>query len=232
MEGQLVGRGPKKSVNDDDFPKRRRPQESGGATARSVSPRVAGSNTRCLTPRDAGEPEEDARTPDGSGAAADGNPTPEEASRRSSGGPGGSVVDDNDGEGSGGRAEAEVRGSADSPGGTLDSAASGPSASDSYVKVAETSCRAGSSGEGTPEPVEKGSQCSWGLHTDGRVPPCSKKPRYALSFTCLREEAGGIDREELGDWRILCPLHAATASYVMMGKAEVTLRQWCEDVCG
>ena len=69
--------------------------------------------------------EENARTPDGRKAAADGNPTPEEASRRSSGGPGGSVVNDNDGEGGGGRADAEVRGSADSPGGTLNSAVSG-----------------------------------------------------------------------------------------------------------
>ena len=114
MAGQYVGRGPKKSVDDDDFLKRRRPQESGGATARSVSPRVAGSNTRCLTPRDAGEPEEDARTPDGSGAAADGSPTPVEASRRKEigRGPGGSVVEgtkDDGGEGSGGRAGAEVR---------------------------------------------------------------------------------------------------------------------------
>ena len=105
------------------------------------------------------EPAASVWTPDGSDAVADGGPPPAGARRRECCGQGGSIV----GEGHGGqRNGADVGASAGSAGGTLDSAGSVPSTSDSYVRVSETTCRADLMGEGTPQPRGVGLQCSWG----------------------------------------------------------------------
>ena len=164
--------------------------------------------------------------PDGSDAAADGDPPLDGACGRLCGSQGGSIV----GEGCGGRDEAEV-GVTGSAGGTLDSAGTGPSTSDSYVKVSETSCRADLVGGGTPLPRGVGLQCSWGTHTSGQVPACLVEPQYVVPLTCWRCEEGGQDHDELGGWRDLCPLHAATVSYVLMADTEDSFRQWYIEAC-
>ena len=125
----------------------RRPREASGAASRSVSPRLEGSDTRCSTPQETDVLAESVPIPDGSDSVADGDPPLDGACGRSCGSQGGSNV----GEGCGGRDEAEV-GVTGSAGGTLDSAGTGPSTSDSYVRVSETSCRADLMGEGTPQP--------------------------------------------------------------------------------
>ena len=66
------------------------------------------------------------------------------------------------------------------------------------------------------------------------------RPQYEVPLTCWKCEEGGpaleapglqFAREELGDWKDLCPLHAATVSYVLMADTEDSLRQWYEEVC-
>ena len=182
----------------------RRPRDDRGATSRSKSPRVTGSDTRCSTPRDAESPDEFVRTPDGSDSAADGNPSPDGVRRREpwfSGHQGGSIVEDNGGEGCSGRSGAEVGASGGLPGSALDSTGSGTCTSDGYVKVSVTPRRADLLGEGTPQPSGIGLQCSWGMHTAGQVPKCLMRPRYEVPLTCFRPEDGEDGREELGDWK-------------------------------
>ena len=159
---------PRTLAEGEDVRTLRRPREAGGATSRSVSPRLEGSDTRCSTPKEKEVLAESVPIPDGSDAAADGDPPLDGACGRLGGSQGGSIV----GEGRGGRVEAEVGVSSGSAGGTLDSAGTGPSTSDSYVRVSETSCRADSMGGGTPQPGGVGLQCSWGMHTAGQVPAC------------------------------------------------------------
>ena len=172
----------------------RRPRETEGATSRSVSPRLAGNDTRCSnasSPRETEVAAEPVPNPDGGGAVvADGNPPPDGACGRKGladgnvaacGSQGGSIVFDNDGEGVAerqGGAEGGV--SAGAAGGTLESAGSSPSTSAGYVKVSETSSRADLLGEGTPSRSGIGPQCSWGMHTAGRVEGCLMKPRYEV----------------------------------------------------
>ena len=165
--------------------------------------------------------------PGGSDAVADGGPPPAGACGRSCGSQGGSIV----GEGRGGRDEAEVGVSAGSAGGTLDSAGTGPSTSDSYARVSETSYRADLMGEGTPQPRGVGLQCSWGMHTAGQVPACLVEPQYTVPLACWRCEEGGLGHDELGGWRDLCPLHAATVSYVLMADTEDSFRKWYYEAC-
>ena len=121
-------------------------------------------------------------------------------------------------------------------GGTLESAGSSPSTSAGYVKVSETSSRIYFLCEGTPSPSGIGLQCSWGKHTAGRVAGCRMRPRYEVPLTCWECEGEGLapgapGRVELGDWKDLCPLHAATVSYVLMADTEDSFRQWYEEAC-
>ena len=62
------------------------------------------------------------------------------------------------------------------------------------------------------------------------------KPRYEVPLTCWECEGEGLalgapGRVELGDWKDLCPLHAATVSYVLMADTEDSFREWYEDAC-
>ena len=57
------------------------------------------------------------------------------------------------------------------------------------------------------------------------------RPQYEVPLTCCRPEEGGLGHEELGDWKDLCPLHAATVSYVLMADTEDSFRQWYIEAC-
>ena len=57
------------------------------------------------------------------------------------------------------------------------------------------------------------------------------RPQYEVPLTCCRPEEGGLGHEELGDWKDLCTLHAATVSYVLMADTEDSFRQWHIEAC-
>ena len=57
------------------------------------------------------------------------------------------------------------------------------------------------------------------------------RPQYGIPLTCWKREEGGLGREELGDWKDFCPLHAATVSYVLMADTEDSFRQWYVEAC-
>ena len=176
---------------------------------------------------------------------ADGKPPPVAARRRkeiadgyiaSCSDPGGSTVNDQSGEVVAERQEVEGGVSAGEAGGTLDSAGSSPSTAADYVKVSEPSSLADPAGEGTPSRGGAGRQCSWGMHTAGRVERCLMRPQYEVPLTCLECEGEGLAPgasgcQDLGSWKDLCPLHAAAVSYVLMAANEDSFREWYREAC-
>ena len=68
------------------------------------------------------------------------------------------------------------------------------------------------------------------------------KPQCEVPLICWRRGYEGCDGgperqraarkgERLGEWKDLCPMHAAAVSYVLMAETEDSFRRWYEDAC-
>ena len=62
------------------------------------------------------------------------------------------------------------------------------------------------------------------------------KPQYEVPLICLECEGEGLAPgasgcNELGNWKDLCPLHAAAVSYVLMAANEDSFRKWYKEAC-